>query len=200
MLRSLLLPLLVTFLVLAPRGALAHDELLGSDPADGASGVAPAQVTLTFSGQIAQVGATVVVTDGSGASVVAGEPVAEGTEVVQPLAADLAPGAYEVVWRVTSQDGHPISGTFGFEVEGVPAAEEAPDAEEQEAAASDDGSEVVAAAPATQEPVDEPADTPAPDMTEDEAGGLPLWVWIFVAVAVAGLLALLAQTWRRNRA
>lgn len=199
MLRSLALALLVTLVVLVPRGALAHDELIATDPADGASGAAPAQITLTFSGQIAQVGATVVVTDASGASAVEGEPVAEGTEVVQALAADLAPGAYDVVWRVTSQDGHPISGTFGFDVEGDQPADEG---QEEETAAA--GSEPAAAAAATQEPVqetveDEPADTPAPDVAEDEAGGLPAWVWILAAVAVAGLLALLARTWGRNR-
>lgn len=199
MLRSLVLTLLVTLVVLVPRAASAHDELLSTDPADGATASSPAQVTLTFSGQIAQVGATVVVTDGDGASVVEGEPVAEGTEVVQALAADLAPGAYDVVWRVTSQDGHPISGTFGFTVEGQQPADEG------QAAGS--GSEAAAAAQVTQEPAeepaeepaDDPAEAPAQDVAQDEAGGLPVWVWVVVGVAAAGLLALLARTVGRNR-
>ena len=39
-----------------------------------------------------------------------------GTTVTQPLAGGLPAGAYTVEWRVTSADGHPLSGTFGFTV------------------------------------------------------------------------------------
>lgn len=38
--------------------------------------------------------------------------------VVAPVTRKLAPGSYQVVWRVSSLDGHPIRGSYAFQVSG----------------------------------------------------------------------------------
>ena len=45
-----------------------------------------------------------------------GSPQVDGSTVTQRMAADAPSGRYTVQWRVTSADGHPISGEFGFAV------------------------------------------------------------------------------------
>lgn len=98
--------------------ARAHDELIGSDPAQGATVTElPAQITLTFSGQIADDdGASVVeVTDASGTSLVDGAPSAHDNVLTQPLEG-AASGSITVLWKVVSSDGHPISGEIAFTV------------------------------------------------------------------------------------
>jgi len=121
---ALVAALLLTFgiVVAAASPAHAHDELLGSDPtADGTVDALPAQLTLTFSAQIADdAGASVVeVTDASGASLVDGTPTAQDNVLTQPLTGE-ASGAVKVLWKVVSSDGHPISGEFSFTVAGTP--------------------------------------------------------------------------------
>ncbi|MBT2476347.1 copper resistance protein CopC [Microbacterium sp. ISL-103] len=112
--------LLTAFLVLfVPLSASAHDSLLSSSPeADGTVQTLPAELTLTFSAKIIdEEGATeVVVTDPSGASVIEGAPTVDGALVTQPLAAEAPAGAYHVIWKVVSSDGHPTSGEFDFTV------------------------------------------------------------------------------------
>ena len=121
---AFLAALLVAFgVVLATASpAHAHDELLGSDPAQGSTlDALPAQLTLTFSAEIADdEGASVVeVTDASGASLVDGTPTVQDNVLTQPLAGE-ASGAVTVLWKVVSSDGHPISGQFSFTVAGAP--------------------------------------------------------------------------------
>jgi copper resistance protein C len=106
--------------VLAPGVAHAHDELLGSDPSDGAVlDEAPAEVVLTFSADQLQVGAAVQVLDPAGTDRASGAPVVQGTTVRQALAGLDQDGEYRVDWRSVSNDGHPITGSFTFALEGV---------------------------------------------------------------------------------
>ena len=122
---AFLAALLVAFgiVVAAASPAHAHDELLGSDPAaDSSLDALPAQLTLTFSGEIADdEGASVVeVTDAAGASLADGTPTVRDNVLTQPLTG-AASGAVKVLWKVVSSDGHPISGEFSFTVAGAPA-------------------------------------------------------------------------------
>lgn len=96
--------------------AQAHDRLVSSSPAAGSSVAAPSSVQLTFSAAIAPVGAQVVLRGPAGAAA-NGRPQVEGPRLTQPVTAT-TPGRYTVVWRVTSSDGHPISGRFEFTVKG----------------------------------------------------------------------------------
>ena len=205
--RTLVTALLAFLVVLAPGGALAHDELLSSEPADGATVEAPEELVLSFSGNIAQVGAQLQITGGDGNDVADGDPVVQGMDLVQPLV-DVTPGDYEVVWRVTSSDGHPISGTFGFTVEGEPAVEatedETPEATED--ATEDEATEEATTEEATEEETPEATedateDEATEDTTQDDAesGGIPVWAWVVMGVVVIGLGALLARTWTRGR-
>jgi len=103
-------------LVAGPAGpATAHDSLTASDPADGATvEVAPDRVTLTFTEPALELGTQVLVTGPDGVTVSEGPVVLDGTTVTQALLAERPAGAYRVDWRVTSEDGHPVSGTFTF--------------------------------------------------------------------------------------
>lgn len=95
--------------------AAAHDQLLSSIPADAETLTeAPSDLTLTFNADIAAIGSEALVVAPDGSDVVAGDVVAQGPIVTVPLASDLSAGTYQVTWRVTSSDGHPIDGTFGF--------------------------------------------------------------------------------------
>jgi copper resistance protein C len=93
--------------------ATAHDVLRSTNPADGAQvEQLPDAVVLTFEEPALSVGSTVTVTGPDG-PVGRGSPQLVDTEVRQPLTGGPA-GTYTVLWRVTSADGHPISGTFRF--------------------------------------------------------------------------------------
>ncbi|WP_169924512.1 copper resistance protein CopC [Flavimobilis soli] len=97
--------------------AIAHDQLVDSVPASGERlDDVPAEVRLTFSGELMDIGTTVVVADAAGQDWAASAPVLDGAALTVPLAPDLPDGAYTVRWRVVSADGHPVSGTVPFQV------------------------------------------------------------------------------------
>ncbi len=100
---------------LAAAPAAAHDELVGTTPADGTTvATAPDQVVLTFAEPAVALGTQVVVTGPDGASLSQGDAQLVGSTVVQALAAARPAGSYTVDWRVTSDDGHPVTGSFTF--------------------------------------------------------------------------------------
>ena len=106
-----------------PVGAalIAHAQLVSTTPADGDTLETADTVTLTFSEDINAQFLQVRV-EGPGGDETDGDPVADGRDVVQALAADLLPGEHRVTYRVVSVDGHPVSGTFAFTTTGPSAA------------------------------------------------------------------------------
>jgi methionine-rich copper-binding protein CopC len=97
-----------------PTAASAHDVLERSTPSDGAVvDTLPGTVELAFAEPPLAVGTQVVVTGPTG-DVAEGSPTIEGSVVRQKLAASAPGGDYTVSFRVTSDDGHPVSGTFSF--------------------------------------------------------------------------------------
>lgn len=118
---SLLLSAVLTLVIgsfglMSASPALAHDQLIGSNPKNGAQlDKQPEWLELEFSGNIQQVGTEIQVNH-NGKDVSAGEIAVEGRKVTSALPDDLEPGDYEVVWRVVSSDGHPISGTVKFTI------------------------------------------------------------------------------------
>jgi copper resistance protein C len=99
------------------RPAAAHDELISSTPENGAVlDTPPAEVTLKFSANVMDIGATTQVLDGEGADWAAGAPVLSGSQVSIPLRDGMPDGDYQLGWRVVSSDGHPIEGTLKFTV------------------------------------------------------------------------------------
>jgi methionine-rich copper-binding protein CopC len=94
--------------------AAAHDVLIKTSPADGASvSRLPDKVTLTFDNPALALGTELRVTGPSG-QVQDGKPVLVDNTVRQAIRPGSPAGSYTVVWRVTSEDGHPVSGTFTF--------------------------------------------------------------------------------------
>ena len=97
--------------------ASAHDVLAGSSPVqNGAVDTPPASVRLEFSAAPQVLGTEVVVTGPDGGAVSDGTAELSGSTVTQQLSGGLPAGRYTVDWRVTSADGHPITGSFAFDV------------------------------------------------------------------------------------
>jgi copper transport protein len=97
----------------------AHNTLVSSDPADGASlVVAPTQVTWMFDRSVPLETLTVTLIDATGArSELPGSThgSAGDAEVVTPLPA-LQPGQVSLRWRLVGPDGHPVTGRIDFAV------------------------------------------------------------------------------------
>ncbi len=112
-------PVVVAAAVIVLVGALpasAHNVLRSSSPAAESSiEVPPESISLVFDQSAIALGNVVEVTGPNGAVVSDGDPELTDTTVLQPISATEA-GEYQVVWRVTSSDGHPIEGEFGFTV------------------------------------------------------------------------------------
>jgi methionine-rich copper-binding protein CopC len=147
--------------------ASAHSQLERTDPADGSQvAVLPDKITLTFNQNVLGIGDVLQVTGPAG-SVSAGAPSVVDNQVIQAIQPGSAAGAYTVLWRVTSADGHPISGQFGFT-----------------AAAGSSGTAVVPSGEAAG-----PASGPLTDTGSD--GVNPALVWLLVAcgaiVVAAGI-------------
>ncbi|MFN3339670.1 MAG: copper resistance CopC family protein [Dietzia sp.] len=150
--------------VLAPVAA-AHSVLVSVEPQDGATlETSPDQVTLTFNEEINQMFASVAVTTGGDRdNLVTGEPVVEGPVVTVALD-DLAEGAYTVGYRVTSADGHVVSGSSVFTVQSVAGAAATGDPEGDQS---------------------DPAENQIADETSGEAsGGLDPALWVVAGLAV----------------
>jgi methionine-rich copper-binding protein CopC len=97
--------------------ASAHDKLISSDPAsDQNLAEAPAEVSLTFSADVLDMGAAVVVSDAAGTEWVSAAPAVDGPTVTAVLDPGMPDAGYEIRWRVVSSDGHPISGVVPFTV------------------------------------------------------------------------------------
>ncbi len=112
---------LVACAILATRGALsAHAMLLSSEPAAGSVlARSPERVRLVFSEAIdASVsGIRLVSSNAASRDLPVRADPRDVSALVAPLA-PLPPGAYRIVWRTVSTDGHGVDGAFGFTVRG----------------------------------------------------------------------------------
>jgi copper transport protein len=102
----------------ARRAGWAHGTLVASNPAAGSTVArSPAALHLTFSEplepSLSQL--SLVAIDGEVTHLHAAGDPHDVNSLVAPLDS-LAPGAYRVVWRVVSADGHPVGGSFVFHV------------------------------------------------------------------------------------
>ncbi|MEO7754643.1 MAG: copper resistance CopC family protein [Terracoccus sp.] len=97
-----------------PAAASAHDVLQATDPGDGATvATLPASVNLTFSEPPLAMGTQVIVTGPAG-TVSEGVTSIDGGVVRQAISATAPGGDYTVTYRVTADDGHPVTGSFAF--------------------------------------------------------------------------------------
>lgn len=102
----------------ASSAAFAHDSLVDADPGDGSTVTALTDITLTYSGAIlGDEGANIVQVIGPDKlHYETACPALAGPEVTTAVALGEA-GTYEVLWRVVSSDGHPVSGSYTFDYE-----------------------------------------------------------------------------------
>ncbi|MFD2792148.1 CopD family protein [Promicromonospora vindobonensis] len=113
----LLLLAVVSALLLGPAGsAAAHATLLSTDPAEGAVlDAAPERVTFTFNESVIGVPAGIKVFDATGEEVDSSASVRE-SQLLVDLDEEVADGTLVVLWRLVSEDGHPIGGSLAFAV------------------------------------------------------------------------------------
>ena len=101
---------------LLPEVALAHAQLLLSDPAPGAVvRSVPPTVRLVFTEPVTPAGTGIKIYSPSGRQV-AGTTIVRGSVLSAAVDADDA-GTYVVVWQVYASDTHPSRGAFDFAVE-----------------------------------------------------------------------------------
>ncbi|WP_164233888.1 copper resistance CopC family protein [Microbacterium hydrocarbonoxydans] len=185
--------LLTAFLVLSgPLVASAHDALTASSPAaDSTVDTLPAELTLTFSAKLIDgEGSTeVVVTDADGDSVTDGPATVNGAIVTQPLVSEAEAGAYHVVWKVVSSDGHPTSGEFSFVVAETTAV--APVVEPTTSATEE-------ALPSTP-PTSAPPTTDAPDAADPAADATGIWLLAALGALILAAVVVVLLSRRGNR-
>ena len=129
--------------------ASAHDTLENTDPAQGATVKSMSSVALTFSADpLGTDGATIIQVIGPDKSYYETAcPDLNGPVVSSPVSLGGA-GTYEVLWRVVSSDGHPISGSYTFAY--------APDGTATPAAAGSAEPKCGPASSASQQPASDP--------------------------------------------
>jgi copper resistance protein C len=161
----------VVTLTVTAAPAAAHNALVSTAPSDGATvRHTPAKVVLTFDQPALALGTAIVVTSATGQQVQAGAPSLVDNVVTQPLQPASPAGEYTVVWRVTSVDGHPISGRLTFDAS---------------AASTQTRSDGPTAAPSPAE------QTPAQGATG--SGGALLWVVLLGGLAVVAVVLVLLR-------
>ncbi|EME51085.1 copper resistance protein [Rhodococcus ruber BKS 20-38] len=154
-----LLGTLVAALLFAAGPAAAHSVVIASTPAQGEQiARGPERVSLTFNEPLQESFAALTVVGPDGNLWSKGDPTVEGP-TVSVTVGELGPaGEYTIAYRVTSADGHPVSGTQVFTLtqdgSGTPGA-----AASGNAVATDDS---------------------------DEDSGPAVWIFVVVAVVVLG--------------
>jgi copper transport protein len=103
--------------------AQAHAALVSTEPAASSRlAASPDHVRLVFSEELEPTLAQLSLVSGDGTVtplVVSGDPH-DVYAIIAPIAT-LPPGAYRIMWRVVSADGHPVEGSFVFWVGGTQA-------------------------------------------------------------------------------
>jgi copper resistance protein C len=160
-------------LVLGTGTALAHDVLVGSNPANGARlDTGPSTVTLSYNLPVQNLSSTLTVIGPDGLHYESGRSVVNGNTLSAPVGPLGPAGTYTVGYRIISDDGHPVSGETTFTLtkpgtgHGLPAAQ----------------SPAAAQQPDTQ-------GTPDQHSTDNAA---PLWPWIVGAVLLIAAGATIA--------
>ena len=114
---ALVLAGIVAALMLSSGTASAHSVVIGSTPDNGSSvDAGPAQASVTFNEAIQSQFAALTVVGPDGNLWSRGEPTVSAATISIDVG-DLGPtGTYTIAYRVTSADGHPVSGTRTFEL------------------------------------------------------------------------------------
>ncbi|KHJ74507.1 copper resistance protein CopC [Rhodococcus sp. Chr-9] len=110
-----LLTALIAALTLSVGSAAAHSVVLSSSPEDGEQiAEAPDRVTVTFNENLQEQFAALTVVGPDGNLWSKSDPIIEGANASVELDGLGPVGEYTIAYRVTSADGHPVSGTRTF--------------------------------------------------------------------------------------
>jgi methionine-rich copper-binding protein CopC len=157
--------------------ASAHADLVSTTPVDGAVlESAPQSLTLSFNSTLLEAMVELAVSNSDGELVSGVLVESVGTDAIAQWPAGLPGDAYEVAYRIVSQDGHPVTGSlrFSYPSPETVTAEPTPDTTaEPEVTTMDD-------------PISEP-ETAVPLVTEESASdseSMLVWVLGFVALAL----------------
>ncbi|RAN99499.1 hypothetical protein GAR05_02744 [Micromonospora saelicesensis] len=103
-------------LAVTPAPAFAHGATHSITPTAGAAlAKAPQRVEVVFAAEITS-DSSVTVMDHTGTDWAGGRPVVHGATLRHQVRADMPDGWYEISWRATFTDGHPVAGTAEFTV------------------------------------------------------------------------------------
>lgn len=196
---SLLLSAVLTLVIgsfglMSASPALAHDQLIGSNPKNGAKlDKQPEWLELEFSGDIQEIGTEIQVMH-KDKDVSAGEIAVDGRKVTSALPDDLEPGDYKVVWRVVSSDGHPISGDLTFTIKDSNAA--------GGTTSENEGDDSQKEAPAENKDNAADASTDSTDATasagESNNSSMPPLAYVAIAIGAVAVVALVIVMFRRK--
>lgn len=110
----------LTFGLTASTNAIAHTGLISCNPKSGSLLTKlPAKIILKFYGNlitVAEKEVNKVTILGPNGSFSFGKPQIKGNQISLATNGSSDSGSYQIKWRVVSEDGHPISGSFKFRV------------------------------------------------------------------------------------
>jgi methionine-rich copper-binding protein CopC len=164
-------------LLLGAAPAFAHTRLESSNPADGSKVEnVPDTISLTFNEAVQSEFAVLKVVGPDGTEYQTGTVSAANGQVSTAVSPLGPAGAYQVGYRVVSDDGHPVQGKVSFTL-------------------TTPGPAAAAAAPASAAPVAAPVAAPAPapaaapvatQASTQQSEGAPIWPWLVGAVVLVG--------------
>ncbi|GIP02559.1 copper resistance protein CopC [Paenibacillus sp. JNUCC32] len=204
---SVLLTLGLLLVLVFPTATWAHSKLESSTPAaDAKITESVKEVNLSFNENIDENLSTLKVKNAQGEEVEVSEVKVSQNTMAGTLAAPLPSGSYTVEWKIVGGDGHPVDGTYAFEVdapEGEAAPETSADTEETSADTGSTPDETATADDTAADNADPSTDTnqqaentPANDTSE--GNGSTVWIVIIVIVAVvAGYFGIKASRKRK---
>lgn len=97
----------------------AHGEIISSYPKQFANvNPIPTQVWIEFDGNLQTLAGqqinTIEIIDSTGYAMNTGDPVISGGRITTQLSDQSAPGVFTVKYRIVSEDGHPVEGSYTF--------------------------------------------------------------------------------------
>lgn len=178
--------------------AQAHSGVRELEPADGSVlSTPPALIRITYTENVLKGTAQMRLTGPGGTTMLT--VATDGPVASAPVPDAAGSGQFTVLWRVTSADGHPISGTFGYTVLGgasTPAGT---------AATSAAATSAAAVSPAASEPAGGVSASASPDVvspldpTAGTEGGGSTSRFVIAGAAVLAALAGIGGLWARTR-
>jgi methionine-rich copper-binding protein CopC len=106
---------LVAASLITPPAASAHSVIVATDPdRNGVVAVAPRQVIIVWNESVTNAVETVIGPDQTQWST--GSAQGSGSQYSVGMRPDAPPGVYTVNWKVISDDGDPVSGSWTFTV------------------------------------------------------------------------------------